>query len=416
METPSMNLGLMQPVNIAEKVWDGFDRGVKRRQLMEDRERQNAARKAIVALQGDPGNTDALTTLYEADPQLGVAFENQMFQRGERQRASEFRGASSDMLLSALEGGSSNALAVGQQGPGNALQMPAQSPMHSSPLSVPSAGQLPDAAPINALAAPAPAEPAPTAPPPRDNAARMRAAYERAIRADPSQALKFQGEQLNVTKGQLEVFRNLNNTAMQLLGGVHDQASYENAKRQAASLYGRHGFDLRELGLPDQYNPELIEDLRLRGMDASKQYEAILRENRLEWDIADDVEDNERADERLDVTRRGQDLSDARGRRGQDMADRRARNGRGGAAKDTTPRTENALFTDIQRRFNKGEPITDREREFAREYKERQAAKGGKSRNRAGAGKVVSVRSVEEARALPAGTIFRTPDGRVKVR
>lgn len=69
--------------------------------------------------------------------------------------------------------------------------------------------------------------------------------------------------------------------------------------------------------------------------------------------------------------RRGQTLGDARGRRGQDMTDRRVRDSAG-----------------YQGRGGKG---------------------GGKPA-------VVQVKSLEEARRLPPGTIFRTPDGRTKVR
>jgi hypothetical protein len=44
------------------------------------------------------------------------------------------------------------------------------------------------------------------------------------------------------------------------------------------------------------------------------------------------------------------------------------------------------------------------------------AAPTAAPRPSADTGQVVNVRTVEEARALPKGTRFRTPDGRVKVR
>jgi hypothetical protein len=110
------------------------------------------------------------------------------------------------------------------------------------------------------------------------------AAYERAVRADPDAFLSFEGKRLNITGKQLESYRDLNDTAMQLLGGVYDQQSYDAAKARAHTLYASHGHDLNEMGLPDQYSPELVRSLQMQGMDTSKQLQAVARENKLNWD------------------------------------------------------------------------------------------------------------------------------------
>jgi hypothetical protein len=74
--------------------------------------------------------------------------------------------------------------------------------------------------------------------------------------------------------------------------------------------------------------------------------------------------------QRLGVTRRAQDMTDSRVRRGQNLTDKRVRGSAG--------------------------------------YRGR----GGKPQP----GGMVQVKSLEEARRLPVGTVFQTPDGRIKVR
>lgn len=163
-------------------------------------------------------------------------------------------------------------------------------------------------------------------------------AQDRAARANPEGYLKFQGQQTEVTARQLKAHRDLNDTAMQLLGGVNDQASYDRARMQAKVLVQRYGGDPAMIdSLPPQYSPELVKSLQMQGMDTHQQLLQVARENKLNWDEYDDQEDNEREDrkvdqlgqyrqQRLETQRRGQDLVDQRTRRGQDMSssDRKA--------------------------------------------------------------------------------------------
>jgi hypothetical protein len=156
-------------------------------------------------------------------------------------------------------------------------------------------------------------------------------AEQRAVSANPEGYLSFQGKQLGISAEQLKQYRDTNETAMQLLSGVHDQASYDQAKTVAKNLYAQHGLNIDEMGLPPEYSPETVRDLQMRGMDTAHQVQAIARENKLNWDEYDDQQDNERADKSLqdlsgyreqviDARRRGQDMVDQRTRRGQDMS------------------------------------------------------------------------------------------------
>lgn len=160
---------------------------------------------------------------------------------------------------------------------------------------------------------------------------------ERAMRADPEKYLSFQGKRLDITADQLKGYRDLNDTAMQLLGGVNDQASYDRAKEQAKAIYAQNGADPSVIDkLPPEYSPEVVKSLQMQGMDTAHQLLQVARENKINWDEYDDQVDNERADkslqelsgyreQRIAAQKREQDLVDARTRRGQDMssADRR---------------------------------------------------------------------------------------------
>lgn len=199
-------------------------------------------------------------------------------------------------------------------------------------------------------------------------------ARERLIRADPEKFLSFEGKRLDLTDQQLKSYRDLNNMAMQLLGGVHDQATYDAAKQRALQLYSSYGHDAGEFisGLPAEYAPELVETLRLQGMETDKQMLAIARENRLEWDIEDDRLDNERADEnaasqRAYRERRLSQFDEAE--RGRNQRGNRGRSGNRGGGKG--PGSPAALYTDIMDKWRKGGTPNARELEFVKKYEAR---------------------------------------------
>ncbi|MXO85243.1 hypothetical protein GRI38_04295 [Altererythrobacter aurantiacus] len=169
------------------------------------------------------------------------------------------------------------------------------------------------------------------------------------VKYDPEGAIDFRASTAEWQQKQLETASDLNEQSMQLLGGVHDQPSYNRARAMAYRLYSQYGIDPAQLQLPDQYSPELVRELQMQGMETRKQLQTVLDERKLDWDIEDDQIDNERMDrntdslidtreERLDeyrranrvreaTTRRGQDLTDTRVRRGQDISSRDRRRG-----------------------------------------------------------------------------------------
>jgi len=350
---------LMQPVDIAGSVWQGFERGRKLRDEAE-------LRKAITVAQG--GDPRGLAVVMQLNPQLGMALEDQLHQRSERQREANFRGATADMMLSGGIGGVSNALAAPSHSPGATGGNPS--------------GVVPNAL-LNPPAA-APTGPVPMASVPEQMDGAQASARERAIRANPEGFLTFEGKRLDVTSKDLKNYRDLNDMGMQLLGGVHDQPSYDAAKQRAAQLYSSYGQDASAFlsGLPTEYSPEVVESLRLQGMDTARQMQAIARENRLEWDIEDDLLDNERADRNTDSL-----VLDRRERR------KDARNpSRPGSRSDGKPKSANALYADIMRRWTAGENLNGREREFVRAYEARQnkGGAGRRSRAQSGGGRVAT--------------------------
>jgi hypothetical protein len=158
------------------------------------------------------------------------------------------------------------------------------------------------------------------------------------VRLDPEGAIDFRASTADWQKESFDIARDLNAGVMQILGSVHDQASFVRAKNKARALYGRHGLNLDDFDLPAEYSPELIRSLQMEGMETSQQLDAIRRERETEWNIEDDRLDNERMDEReadlasdrearRDQTGRIAERRDATTRRGQDRAPAGRRSG-----------------------------------------------------------------------------------------
>jgi hypothetical protein len=158
------------------------------------------------------------------------------------------------------------------------------------------------------------------------------------VRLDPEGAIDFRASTADWQKESFDIARDLNAGVMQILGSVHDQASFVRAKNKARALYGRHGLNLDDFDLPAEYSPELIRSLQMEGMETSQQLDAIRRERETEWNIEDDRLDNERMDEReadlasdrearRNQTGRIAERRDATTRRGQDRAPAGRRSG-----------------------------------------------------------------------------------------
>lgn len=309
--------------------WGILERGQARTQAMfqqgmdaaADMLRRRSMGNALADLQADPSNQKAMGYLYREAPQLALTMQD-------RARETETRNALAGLVL----GGGGGAP---QAAPFNALMPP-----------TPGLGDTSAGAQAGPAGMVAPTGPGRGVPPPGPV---RNPAFERAVRADPAKALELQGKRVKLSADQFEMMRGLNEASLQLLGGVHDQASYEAAIQRAQSLYGQFGLDLSALNLPAQYDPQTVDGLMRQAMRTKDQFAVMTAENRLDWDIEDDRIDNSRADAALsdlssyrqgqlsntrrgqDMTdsrvRRGQDLTDSRGRRGQDMADQRGRRG-----------------------------------------------------------------------------------------
>lgn len=399
----TVNWGALASSNTA--IWDRAGSNLDAN-LQRIRETGEKRRLAQVLTAAQAGNPEAMRQLYAMNPQLAMQMEDQLHERGERGRKTKSRESIAAILLG---GTPANALAPMPTAPaafgsGNALSQPAP----------PSPPPAPVRAAANPQAAAAP-DPQPDTPDTQqewaqylgklaewadtpekwDQAAdyfvglghqgaaqfkgkfspqarqqlmsqaglgqsqRYSDAERAAIEADPEAFLTFQGKRLDVTGKQLKNMVDLNNASMQLLGGVHDQATYDAAKQRALQLYSSFGQDASAFlgGLPPEYSPETVRMLQLQGMDTSKQLAAIAREN----NIGSQIEVREqRADEYE--------------RHNRAMESRPGRGARSAAPKSPTPTTVIGRIMDKQSR---GESLTPAERQTLQEYR---AGKGGKSR------------------------------------
>lgn len=141
---------------------------------------------------------------------------------------------------------------------------------------------------------PAPDQSAPAPPNGRDEA------FKRLADADPERAWKLRQEEGKQAGVDLDLESKINSAGIRLLGGVHDQTTWERAKSAAERLWAKHGHDLSAFELPDEYDPKVVQDLRLGALDLDKQFSVLLNKRRLEWDIQDDETDNARADRSTD--------------------------------------------------------------------------------------------------------------------
>jgi hypothetical protein len=234
---------------------------------------------------------------------------------------------------------------------------------------------------------------------PRDDA------FARLAAADPQAAMAYQARERAATKEQIAIFHDVNRQALQMLGGVRDQASYDAAKTRAAALYGRYGLTLDEYNLPDEYSPETVRGLMMQAIDTDKQLSQLRADRKLDADIADDEADNARADRNADSV--DEDRKARRGltARGQDMSDVRGRYGIAVASSDR----------------RRGQDLSHEDRIRAQD---RRPVSGGRGRLVApnnppsmipGATPQmpVTVTTAAQAKMLPKGTYIRTPSGKV---
>jgi hypothetical protein len=238
---------------------------------------------------------------------------------------------------------------------------------------------------------------------------------------DPKTAFEVQKMIYAADKSQMEAVmrsgQTLASAAFNLEGinlpdGSEDIAGRKAAVARMAPLLTQVGVSQQTLDTLDVSNRSLagIRSIYSKVGDLMTQNR---NDQRLANDIADDEADNYRADRNVDDV-----IADRAGRRGlvargQNMADARGRYGIGVASSDRR-RGQDLSSTDRRR----GQDMTDTR------IRETGGSKGG-ARVRPGnrppqipgtAANPAVVTSREQAMLLPKGTVFRTPDGAVKVR
>jgi hypothetical protein len=87
-------------------------------------------------------------------------------------------------------------------------------------------------------------------------------------------AMSFDKSRLDAQKAELETYAKINENALQLLGGVHDQASYDAARAQAKAMYEQYGHGQHFPDLPTVYDPRTIQDLQMRALSGKEQIAA----------------------------------------------------------------------------------------------------------------------------------------------
>jgi hypothetical protein len=276
-----------------------------------ERERENRERKdyrnALGVLAGDPGNSNALASVFQYNPDAGVKLANRAEQMAFGRDAAEMMAP----------GGQPNALL----------------------------GLLPSSVPAAAPAAPVAAQPEQANDGPDlsvlgEPQTGADQAFLRMVRRDPIEALNIRSALRDDFVDQAKAEADFYGLAMGELSRATDQASWSAGLQAIAPRAEALGFDLSR-AVPAEYpGEEGVRELMARSQPVKEQLDLILRTANIEAD-------NTRADrsaESLIATRdrraseyerRGR-AGEAIRRRGQDMADRRT-SGRGARSSGGLP-------------------------------------------------------------------------------
>jgi len=302
-----LNWGLLDPnayqrgMVTGKSAFDGVAAVIKQRSLQ----------RALTDFQADPNNSQARAYLYSTNPALAETVETTQLKRAQATREGDARSALSDWMLGqGANGATPNAL--------SGLR-----PMGISQASMPA--QMPSG-PVNALSGAPPSSPLTVAP--RSSLQEPPTAgdpnWERYVHADPAGAMKTLLSRHEVTKAQNEALFTQMDLMARLARSAVDQPSYDAALQQARAA----GLDTSSM--PTEFDPARVNSIELQALSAKEHLSQQREDRKLDWNIEDDQIDNSRADRNVDSqvgyrqgqlanTRRGQNLTDARGRRGQDL-------------------------------------------------------------------------------------------------
>jgi hypothetical protein len=372
------------PANIANSVFASFEQG---RKVGEDVRK----RKALDTFAADPNSEEALRRLIAVAPELGFKAAEYRREQAKAQREQDFGGALTEYMISgggnALLGVPRSALS-GLPGPGSTAPAPSAlgeprvpgGPPPSAAALAPNA-LAPSAVPQ--VAAPEQA-PQPAGGPQQDGPDLSMLgtprtgrdhAFLRMVKADPLKALKIQSELRDNFVQNLKDTQEVYRIGAERLSSANDEASYQRVLAELTPMVEAIGGNLLD-HVPANYpGRDGLREVLMKALDARQQVSAFMQQANID-------EDNERADRNTDSL-----VEDREERRGET---RRYHDAQAGVA-----RRGQDVRADVTRRGQ-----------------DTRGSRGG----RGGSPRVVSVRTPQEAMKLAPGTVFRTPDGRVKVR
>lgn len=354
---------MMMPHEVGAHIQQGFEKGQKRAQEMRKQQ-------ALADFAQDPNNPQAVNALLATAPELG-------FKAMEHQRQTESRNALAEYVISSRQGGGgSEPGGVTVQGPGQrGADLAALTPSNIS-------GPVPQGGEDSGLSTmgqhgqqEAPQQASVDLSVLGQPRSRGDHLFLRAVRADPIKALEIDSDLRDNFVKRLKTERDLYDFAVSRMAGVQDDAGYQAVIAEAERIGAPMGIDVRQAVPPSFPGAEGIEQLRTRALTSKDQIDVFLREANIEAD-------NERADRNTDSM----------------IEEREARTG---IARDRV---------EVSRDLGVRRDQTTRRGQDVRDATQR------RGQDKRGAGKVVSVKTPEEAMKLPPGTVFKTPDGRVKVR
>lgn len=201
----------------------GVERGSRRAQ-------EQAGQDALRALAVNPADTGAYANLMAVSPDQAYRFRSDQRSQAEYNRVQQFRGALSDYMTGGGGAPTRNVLTgLERPTPGAAGSM-AGMPGVIDALggSGIGAAQMPGVPAVDALAPPDGADVVVTARTPQRRG-RMPGGdgWDDVVRADPEKALAASRSMYGTQKQELEAWQTVSSAGMQMLGGVHDQDSWD---------------------------------------------------------------------------------------------------------------------------------------------------------------------------------------------
>lgn len=370
-----INWGILQPVDVGGAFEQGLQQGKAQRERAQ-------ARSAYQALGQNPQDQQAMQVLWRLDPNAAMRMTEYQHGQEEYRRGEKFRSALSDYMargrINALMQPTSPTTMATQPRP-NALAGTVAAPAPSQP--APAAG-----GPVtgNLLPGSLAQQPAPEASDPRDEA------FLRMLEADPIKAFDIDSKLRDQAVKRLKVTSDAYGYAIQQLANVTDEESYQRVREGFIRQIEPLGIDVSGQ-IPDRYpGPEGVRQLLMRAMTAKDQIAALDRSDRTSAYVGNIDADNARADRNTASI----------------IEDRNARRG-------LVARGQNIASSDRQR----GQNIASSDRRRGQDMTDKRLRETGSRRGGGGtSANVVQVQTPQQAAALPKGTVYRKPDGKIMVR